>query len=149
MTKEKKKIKDNQKYQFEFLRMYYEHQYDRIAKLEDHSISITNIVLTISIAALAFGFDTNNLNPITGFALPLAIIFANLFAIAYLLRTNGFTRVHTQRAKTALENFAPEIYSLDKSLPFRYIRMWGLEKIVLYIHILLVIISLLPIFLYI
>lgn len=133
----------------DYVRMFYEHQYDRIAKLETQSQNITNIVITITIGALTFGFSNiQSMTSITGLALPAAMVITNLFAIVYVLRTNGFTRVHTARAKRVLELYAPELYQLDKALPFTYIRFWGLEKIVFYIHLLLILVSLIPVFIF-
>jgi amino acid transporter len=146
----------------DYVRMYYEHQYDRIATLEQQSLTITNIVISISVLALTFGFSgapnstpasgsssVQGLSPIAGLALPTAMIIANLFAIGFVLRTSSHTRVHKRRAKAVLKLYASGIFQLDDSMQFPTKgTWWGREKIVLSIHGLLVLVSLFPIFLY-
>jgi hypothetical protein len=59
----------------EFIRMYYEHQYDRMAKLEEQGHSITNIILSLSVLSFTFAFDPNSKpNLVTGVVLPIIII---------------------------------------------------------------------------
>ena len=72
----------------EFVRMYYEHQYDRLAKHESYRLTLTNYVLTISALVFTFGYqNTTQLTVINGIGLPLIIIIANIFAIGYIDRT--------------------------------------------------------------
>ena len=41
----------------DYVRMYYEHQYDRVKKHEDQALTISNIVLTISALIITFGLN--------------------------------------------------------------------------------------------
>jgi hypothetical protein len=124
----------------DYVRMYYEHQYDRLAKLEEQSLAVTNIVITLSVAVLAFGFSYGKtLGEFAGIVLAVAVVLLNLFAIAFLVRTTSFTRIHKRRAKRILEVYTPELYQFDKSMPFTPLSITlGRDKIILAIHILLI-----------
>jgi hypothetical protein len=94
--------------------MYYEHQYDRLAKHESYRLTISNYVLTISAAVFTFGYkDITRLTLITGIGLPLIIIIANAFAILYIDRTKVFISVHQDRAREILSRYAPELKAVD------------------------------------
>ena len=41
----------------DYIRMYYDHQYDRIDKNESQALNLSNIVFTITALILTFGFD--------------------------------------------------------------------------------------------
>src|ERR1051325_3076845 len=101
----------------EFARLYYQHQYDRLSKIEDQRLAITNIVMTLSAGALVLGFTgLDNLTIINGVGVPLMIIFSNLFAIAYILRSRDFMRVHKERARRVLEIYAKDMSNLNRSV---------------------------------
>lgn len=108
----------------EYVRLYYEHQYERLAKLDDQRLSITNLVMPLSAGALAFGFSSlDGLTLINGVGLPLMVVFSNLFAIGYIMRTRDFMRVHKRRARYILEKHASEIAEVNgivrwSSVPF-------------------------------
>src|SRR3972149_8359767 len=81
--------------QAEHVRMYYENQYARTAKLEDQRLAITNIVITLSVIAFTFGFSNPaGLTTITGIGLPTVMVIANIFAIIYIQLTYSVIRVH-------------------------------------------------------
>ncbi len=71
----------------DYVRMYYEHQYDRIAKHEDSRLTITNYVLTMSALAFTFGYpNVTQLTIINGIVLPVIVILVNIFALLYIER---------------------------------------------------------------
>ena len=130
--------------------MYYEHQYDRMAKLEEQGLAITNIVITLSIVAFTFGFaNDQGINAISGIGLPFVMIAANIFAIAYLGRTGSWIRTHRLRAKRVLEVYAEDLYELDNTTfaPHRA-NAPGRRKIQRLLHILLIVAALIPVVLY-
>jgi hypothetical protein len=141
---------ENREFATEHVRMYYEHQYDRMAKLEEQGLTITNIVITLSVVAFTFGFGSaQGVTAIAGIGLPFVMIVANVFAIAYIGRTNSWIRTHRLRAKRVLEIYAQDLYQLDKTTfaPHRT-RTLGRRKIQLLLHILLIIAALMPLILY-
>jgi len=77
-----------------FAVVYYEHQYDRYAKLEEQRLTISNIVLTVTTVAFTFGFSQNQSNEVANFFLPLVVGIINIFAILYAVRTINHMRVH-------------------------------------------------------
>jgi hypothetical protein len=98
----------------DYVRMYYEHQYDRIKKHEDQALSISNIVLTISALIITFGLNNRqSFGTIFIFFLPALIIIANLFAIFYVRDSGNWIRSHRKRAKRILETYIPELFVLD------------------------------------
>jgi len=128
----------------EYVRMYYEHQYDRMAKLEEQRLTITNVVITLSIVAFTFGFSNiQTLTAIVGIGLPFVMVVSNVFAIIYVVRSADFIRTHQKRAKRILELYAQELFELDKSnqWPHRLLARW---KIQVLIHGLLILAALFP-----
>jgi hypothetical protein len=103
----------------EFVRMYYEHQYGRMAELEQHRLTITNIVITLSLLAFTFGFgDITKLTVINGVGLPIVVILSNIFAIAYIHQASGFMDIHGKRARKALEIYAQELNQINAAIPW-------------------------------
>ena len=98
----------------DYIRMYYEHQYDRIKKYEDQSLNISNIVLTISTLVITFGLNSRqSFGSILILFLPVVIIFANLTAILYIRDSAKWIKSHRTRAKRILEIYTPELFLLD------------------------------------
>ena len=98
-----------------YVRMYYEHQYDRIKKNEDQAMNISSVVFTITALMLTFGFNNQKLfGSMLILFLPVIIIIANVFAILYVRENTRWIRVHQIRAKLILETYTPELYLLDK-----------------------------------
>ena len=129
-----------------FVLAYYQHQYDRMGKLEQYRLAMTNIVVTVSILAFTFGFDSSkNLTLTTGLVLPFVVVVANIFAAVYVTRTRSWIGTAELRAKRTLELYATALHELDKTTYEPYhpkaISLW---KIQLLLHILLVIAAIVP-----
>jgi hypothetical protein len=134
----------------DFVRMYYLHQYDRVEKNESQRQTITNLVLSLSGLAFAFGFkDFVQPTIITGIALPLLIIGANLFALLYIDRSVEFIDTHRKRAHEILLRYAPELREIDEQHKFKAGLQNSRKRIEKGIHQLLILISLIPLGLYI
>ena len=134
----------------DFVRLYYEHQYDRMKALEEQRLTITNIVISLSVVAFTFGFQNlNDITIINGIGLPVLIIVLNLFAALYIWRTLQYIRVHRHRAKIVLGRYSKEMIEIDSEhkMPHVFLRL-GLAKIQLIIHIVLLIPSSIPIVAY-
>jgi uncharacterized membrane protein len=145
---QKSTIKDNDL--IEYASVYYRHQYDRIAKLEEQRLIFTNIVIALTAISLTFGYSsTKKLTIISGIGIPFVLILLNIFAYRYIKITREYMKAHRARAKEVLKKFALEIYKIDKSisLPPLFLR-FGLGKIQSLIHISLILLSLIPTLMY-
>ena len=122
---------------------YYQHQYDRMGKLEDQRLGITNITITLSVLSLTFGFNSAvGFSKIIGYAVLAVMALANIFAILYILVTKSWISTHEMRAKGILEKRAKSLYVFDRQTYADY-RKWtpGRWKIQMYLHILLFLVS--------
>ncbi len=123
----------------EFIRLYYEHQYYRMSKLEDQRLTFTNIVVTLTVVALTFGLSTaQHLTLLQGLGLPALITMLNVFGAIYTWRTLQYIRIHRARAKDILQHYAAALYEIDqaRSMPHVGARL-GLARIQLVMHIIL------------
>jgi len=144
MATKTKPVDDN------YVRMYFEHQYDRMAKHEDNRLAITNYVLTVSALAFTFGYqNATQITIITGIGLPVIVMLVNIFAILYIERTAEFMNVHQDRARTLLEIYAPELQKINQKHIWRkgnFLRTKrGMQK---GIHFLLILVALIPVGVY-
>jgi hypothetical protein len=134
----------------DYVRMYYEHQYDRIKKHEDQALSISNIVLTISALIITFGLNNRqSFGSVFIFFLPALIIIANLFAIFYIRDSASWIKSHRMRAKRILETYISELFVLDKETiaPHRK-QPVGRRRFQNLIHILFIVIAIILIVLF-
>ena len=134
----------------EYVRMYYEHQYDRMKALEGQRWSLSNIVVSLSVLAFTFGFQgQSTLTIINGLELPILIAGLNLFAMMYVWRTLHYVNVHQNRARAILDKYAKELFELDAKHPqSRGPLRLGISKIQLIIHVILLIPSMILLLLY-
>jgi len=129
----------------DFVRMYYDHQYDRIEKNENHRLTVSNYVLTLSALAFTFGFQNGlQLTVLNGLGLPLIVIFANLAAISNIGYTATFIDVHRNRAHEILQRYAPELSKVDETHNFNNGLLNRRRKIERRIHQLLILVALMP-----
>jgi len=122
---------------------YYQHQYERMGKLEDQRLGITNITISLSLLSLTFGFNSAaGFSKVIGYAVLAVMALANTFAIVYILVTKSWISTHEMRAKGILEKRAKSLYLFDKETYAEY-KKWtpGRWKIQMYLHILLFIVS--------
>jgi hypothetical protein len=100
-----------------FVITYYEHQYDRMAKFDEQSTTVTNIVITLSVLAFTFASDSGQrLTIFNMIILPSVIFLSNLFAIGYLQRSRKWISAHRNRANAVLEMNASALYQINKIL---------------------------------
>ena len=153
MSEDKCKPNENSQVLPVYAQMYYEHQYDRMAKLEEQGMLITNVVVSLNILAFTFGFN-NAVAPsvIAGIGLPVVMVIANLFAILYINRTSSWIRTHRMRAKRILRDLSPTLYALDQTTVAPHPKgVFGVGRrtIQIILHLLLIITSILvPLVLY-
>ena len=136
----------------EFYQMYYEHQYDRMKELENQRLIMTNVIVGMSVIAFSLAFeDITKLNLINGVGLPVIVVIANLIALMFNKRSRAYIKMHQKRAHKVLEIIAPEIENLDKSIPKPFNSdkdFFGRPRLQSYLHLLLILSSLLPIIFY-
>lgn len=131
----------------ELVQMYYDHQYDRIGKLEEQALTVTNVVTATSILALTFGFEGLEGESLTRvIALPFVTIAANLFAIGYIRNCQMFIALHQRRAMRTLELYAPALYDLNSALPWPQEDAWkGRRRFHILLHVAFCVAALIPI----
>ena len=134
----------------DYVRMYYEHQYDRIKKHEDQALAISNIVLTISALIITFGLNNRqSFGSILILFLPVVIIIANLFAIYYIRDSATWIKSHRMRAKRILETYIPELFVLDtETVAPHKKRPVGRRRFQNLIHVLFIALAMILIFLF-
>jgi hypothetical protein len=126
-----------------YVRMYYEHQYDRINKHQEQSLNVSNLVLTISTLVMTFGFNNqSSLGSISIIFLPLIMIVVNLFAILFIAFVERAMLQHRERARRVLEIYASELLAIDNEAPiFITKREFSRRKIQNLIHYLFILIA--------
>ena len=118
-----------------YVRMYYEHQYDRLRALESQRLIVTMIVIATSAAAFAIAQTGGQASTASGAVVPIIVVAFNLFAIVYIVRMAGLIGVHEKRAKRLLERYAKPIFDLDHHHPFpTKNRFGGRSNIHIYVH---------------
>jgi hypothetical protein len=142
-----KTSKETPSVDLELVRMYYGHQYERFSDLEKAQLALTNIVIGGSTIAFTFGFSgSQGINLLNGIGLPVIVIAINLFAILYYRQTSIYIRMHGKRAKRILELYAEELLKIDQEIQGN--RSSGGWKFYGAIHLFMIIVALIPIFLY-
>jgi hypothetical protein len=134
----------------DYVRMYYEHQYDRISKYEEQSLSISNIVLTISALVVTFGLNSRqSFGSILILFLPFVILFANLTAILYIRDSAKWIRSHRTRAENVLEMYVNELFILDRKTVAPHDRQTvGRKRIQILVHMLFIALAIILIVLF-
>ncbi len=131
----------------EFIRAYYDHQYDRMAKLEEQGASVTSIVVSLSVIAVTFGLGGAQApNQIAAVGIPLLLLLANLFAILYLAQAGVWVRTHRLRAKEIMKRSYSNLYEFDQQTvaPHRTVFPWmGRREIQMTLHGILIALCLL------
>lgn len=128
----------------DYVRMYYEHQYERIKMHLDQSINMSNIVLTISALMITFGINNKqSFGSVLILFLPLFIVIANIFVVLYIRDSGKWIISHRLRAKKILERYMPELYELDAEIAFGapYKGINSRQRIQSLLHIMLILIG--------
>lgn len=133
-----------------YVRMYYEHQYDRIRKHEEQALTISNIVLTISALIITFGLNNRkSFGSILVLYLPVVIVIVNLFAILYIRDSGRLISLYRMRAKHILETYTPELFVLDnETFALQKKRTVGRGRFQNLIHIIFIAIAIILILLF-
>ena len=115
-----KQLNNADKTDTEYVKMYFEHQYDRFAKLELLAFTFTSIaVIPLSGVLLTFGYNQIGvISRAQNSIVLLFIIVLNIFAILYLVHTSRQGQSHRRRAKKILKKYAPVLAEIDKDFAF-------------------------------
>jgi hypothetical protein len=127
----------------DILMNYYNHQYERMGKLEDSRMAITNITITLSVLAFTFGFNASvQYSQLIGYALLFIMMTANWFAIAYILVTKSWIETYKRRSKGILEISAKPLFLFDEKTHANYSkRTPTLWQIHMSLHVLLILVA--------
>jgi hypothetical protein len=129
----------------DYLIAYYEHQYERMEKLEGQSLTVTNIVISLSVLAISFGLGNSQdiIGILIGLALLIVMGVVNAFAIAYIISSKSWKNTHQKRAKDLLKDRVLELYEFDKNTTASYIE-WlpGRTKFQVSLHVILLLVAL-------
>lgn len=118
--------------------MYHQLQYDRIDKLESRRESFSNLVLTLNVGILTFGFlKEYNVEEIIQNLLLLLIIVINTIAYSFIRQSIIFIENHQNRARLALSLYDPVLDSIsvrfrEKQSKFRLFRR---NNLYIYLHL--------------
>jgi hypothetical protein len=129
----------------DLLLSYYNHQSERMGKLEDARLGITNITITLSVLAFTFGFNAvAGQSRMIGYALLFIMLAANLFAIAYILVTKSWIETFKRRSLGILEVSAKPLFLFDEKTHGKHSK-WipTLWQIHMSLHILLIVVAIL------
>ena len=127
----------------DILMNYYNHQYERMGKLEDSRMGITNVTITLSVLSFTFGFNAAvQYSKIIGYALLFIMMAANIFAIAYVLVSRSWIATYKKRAKGILKASAKPLFHFDEDTHDKYSK-WAptLWQIQMGLHILLLMVA--------
>lgn len=103
----------------EYVRMYYEHQYDRMAQLEQQTFSLSNVVIAASIVMFTFGVGREQSTPVElRCALLLLLASLNAAVIPWLRGTYHGLAAHRRRARQTLELYAPQLADISNGHRF-------------------------------
>lgn len=123
---------------------YYEHQYRRVARLENYIFLQHYFATIISMFCVVVTFFLVNKYFVK--AILVFVVFINLFSITIVERLFSWMTTHRLRAKAFLKKYDSELYDIDKSTfaPHNS-RSVEKEKLVLIFHKLLIIFVLISI----
>jgi len=138
----------NEERKEDFSIAFYQHQYERVGKLETQRLTITNICISITAAVFAFSYrNTTNLSFANGLIVPFIVVFSNLLAIFYIQRCYQYMVIHRERARQCLAQFDKEVSSIqgnpELQFPDSFLGI-GRRKSQILIHLILIFAAFVP-----
>jgi hypothetical protein len=100
-----------------YVRMYYEHQYEALARVSNYGIWVTLTTLSLSVLVTLLAFDkAGESSIVVWLGAPLLMVAANSFAIIFLKQVRmKVGKMHIQRAKAVLQRYAPELLAFGQT----------------------------------
>lgn len=96
----------------EMLRMYWHTQWERVAKLEENRLQVSNFVVAASIVALGLVLGANKGSAWVVGITCVGVVLANLSAAWHCDRTERSVRMHRARSDDLLQHFWPYLFEL-------------------------------------
>lgn len=96
----------------EMLRLYWHAQWERVAKLEENRLHLSNFVVAASIVSMGLTIATERSFAWIVALVGGAVVLSNLTAIWYCDRTERSIRMHLARSDVLLQEYWPYLYDL-------------------------------------
>ncbi|MGH1491804.1 MAG: hypothetical protein ACRBK7_20845 [Acidimicrobiales bacterium] len=122
----------------DLLAKYWDHQYQRVGRLEEQRMTFTNIIVASSVVALALLVEGEQAAKTMALAGAFtAILAANVVAVAFIFRTRDHVRQHLVRSHATLHAMSPTLFALNRvtSTPTR--RLHSVNNYQVALHVLL------------
>jgi hypothetical protein len=127
-------------------RLYYEHQYERLAAVEEHGFKMSSGVLILTAAVFTFASRVGGDSFLPWKIAVVLMGIANIAAVFYMWRVKVTIKGHQARAEKVLERTWPDLYELDRNLPIKR-DTWQLRSLILsFLHVCVVVAGLAPSF---
>jgi len=101
-------------------KVYYEHQYQRMAALEDQSFKMSAGVFVLTAAVFTFASKADVDSLLSWRVIISLMALGNLVAVLYTLRVMDSVHVHGRRAKQVLRTNWPAMWAVDQETKQRF-----------------------------
>lgn len=128
----------------ENFRMYHQLQFDRMDKLESKRESFSNLVITLSIGILTFGFSNEfKVEDYMRIILSGTLMVINGISIKFIQESHILFKMHQDRAKIALQKFAPDLIAINSEVGKKdsSLNMFSRKKLYIFLHVLFIMIG--------
>jgi hypothetical protein len=120
-------------------KLYYEHQYERLAAVEEHGFKMSSGVLVLTAAVFTFASRANSDSFLPWKVAVVLMGIANIAAVFYMWRVRVTIGGHQERAKAVLERTWRDLYELDRNLPIKRDKCQMRSLIVGFLHVCVVV----------
>ena len=112
-------------------KLYYQHQYERVAAVEDQGFKMSAGVFVLTAAVFTFASRVGG-ESFLPWRIAVGLMFiANLAAMVYMVRVWFSIKSHQKRAKAVLKRIWPTLYELDRSPEFEiWVDHWQLRSLI-------------------
>jgi predicted dehydrogenase len=116
---------------YEGAKLYYEHQYERMAAVEDQGFKMSAGVFVLTAAVFTFASRVG-IESFLPWWIAVGLMFsANFAAMFYMWRVRVSIKGHQVRAKAVLKKFWPDLWVLDRSREFEIkLDKWQLRSVI-------------------
>lgn len=123
-------------------KLYFQHQFQRFAAIEDHAFKMSGGVFVITAGVLTFASRVSSDSFLSFWWFTIVLLsVANFVAVPYLWRVNLSIRGHKQRADATLRRTWPDLAKLDDEFPIPGERLQPRTLIIGALHVAVLIMS--------